>query len=301
MAINTDISAMVDRQTGSQFGGNLIQALGMMQRGKQAEKDMAFRDKQQAFENDLKLQQFEANQRDAERTYNLLRTNLANEQADKDALALITERANGNLDMLDEELAKFSPKSIFGIRAHSGLQGQLKTHLMEKKAATTRNYFEDSARKNLDPEDYLTWINMENNPDTGLPGAEKVSFLNARIQSKDAGTLDFEDVEIGGKPYTTVRARGSKNFRLIPHDVQGGSKLHQMKWQEASRIYRDATSALSDLKKTLRPEQAAEARAAQAAAKKTMEEMEVLMSSPQSPAGAAPTTTTQDDPLGLFK
>lgn len=296
MAINTDISAMVDRQTGSQFGGNLIQALGMMQRGKQAEKEMAFRDKQQAFENNLRIQKFEADQRDAERTYNLLQTNLYNEQADKDALAAITERAAGDLDKLDEELATFSPKSIFGIRAHSGLQGQLKTHLMEKKAATTKNYFEDSARKNLDPEDYAVWLNMENNPETGIPGSDKITFLNERVVAKraagDKGVLEFEEVDIGGKPFTSVRAKGSANFRLIPHEAEGDRKFILEKWKAAARLHKSLSESLADTKKTLKPENFESAKSQRDAVAKQMDELEIQMRAPvAAPAAVSPASS----------
>jgi len=200
MAINTDISAVVDRQTGSQFGGNLIRALGMLQQGKQFDKQQKAHQEQQQFENDLREQQFEATRLDRDRTYRLLQSNIANEQADKDALEAITTRAAGDLDKLDEELATFSPKSIFGIRAHQGLQGQLKTHLQEKKINSTKNYFEDMARKNLDPEDYATYSNMENNPDTGLPMQDKVLFLNERVRAK-ANVQNFKNLPLPAQIY----------------------------------------------------------------------------------------------------
>lgn len=299
MAINTDISAVVDRQTGSQFGGNLIQALGMMQRGRMAEKEMTARDKQQMFENNLRIQKFQADERDAERTYNMLQTNLYNEQADKDALASITERAAGDLDKLDEELATFSPKSIFGIRAHQGLQGQLKTHLMEKKAATTKNYFEDSARKNLDPEDYAVWINMENNPETGLPGTDKITFLNERVVAKraagDKGVLEFEEVDIGGKPFTSVRAKGSANFRLIPHEGEGDNKFLLEKWKAAARLHKSLSEALADTKRTLKPENFKEAMAQRDAVAKQMEDFELQMKARRGGPRASPTTAPSVD------
>lgn len=299
--INTDLSAMVDRQTGSGFGGNLLRAFGMMQQGQQANAALGQRKKEFDVETQFREAKFNSDQLDKQRAYNMLQQNLMNEQADKDALASIAERTAGNLDKLDEELSAFAPKSLFGIRAQTGFQNQVKTHLWEKKAAQTKDYFEDSARKNLGPEDYAKWVNMQNNPDTGFPGQDKITFLNERVKAKQGGgELLFEDIDIGGKNFTTVRQEGKGGFRLIPHEAEGSNKINFAKWQEAARMYRDANAALSDFKKTTTDAQRGEAVRARDAAQATMMELEKVMKSPAAATQAAPTNTPSAVPAVKF-
>lgn len=156
------------------------------------------------------------------------------------------------------------------------------------------------------PVDRAQALSMPREEGTGLPTPETWAFVyqaaarsqaakEAEQRAKTGGDLIFEDFDIGGKKYTGVRQEGKGGFRLLPHEAQGANKMNFAKWQEAARLYRDATAALSDVKKTLKAEQMAEARASQAAAKKTMEDLEKAMISPASAGDAT------EDPLGLFK
>lgn len=296
--INTDIGAMVDRQTGSGFGGNLLRAFGMMQQGQQANKATEFREKE-----------FAAQQLDKDRAYNMLSKNLENEQLDKDVLGTLVDSTNGDIDKLDDELAKFSPRSLFGIKAHGVLQNQTKTHLMEKKALQTKNYFEDSARKNLDPEDYATWVNMENNPETGFPGQDKITFLNERVKSKQTSP-NFKNLPLDAQLYETMlgyEEKGDSEGAGVMRDTierrrgSAFSKADDAALKDAYARRRQAERSLQDAKTNLIPASKAAAEEARdkanadlstllkpkttkAAPQETITE-EVITETPAAPAG----------------
>lgn len=109
--------------------------------------------------------------------------------------------------------------------------------------------------------------------------------------AKEGGELMFEDIDIGGKKFTSVRQEGKGGFRLIPHE--GNDKLTIMKFQEASRQKRDALKALSDFKRTLEPAQKQAAQDALEAAQKIIDESEARLSSPGAMESKAKETPAQ--------